>query len=136
ITGNEATIAEYFFDEVLRGLPAHVRSFLLDISILDTFTAELAEAVSGRPDARGILADLERRNAFVQPVAEFSAVYRFHRLFAELLLAQLLCAAPDRLGVLHRRAAAWFAERGQTAEAVGHAVKAADWDTATGIVIS
>jgi LuxR family maltose regulon positive regulatory protein len=135
ITGNEATIAEYFFDEVLRGQPAAVRSFLLDISILDTFTAELAEAVSGRADARAILAHLERRNAFVQPAAEFSAAYRFHRLFAELLLAQLLCAAPERLPPLHRRAAAWFAERGQTAEAIGHAVKADDWDTAATIVI-
>ncbi|MFB9356607.1 LuxR C-terminal-related transcriptional regulator [Actinoplanes nipponensis] len=135
ITGNEATIAEYFFDEVLRTQPAHVRSFLLDISILDTFSAELAEAVSGRADARGILADLERRNAFVQPSAEFSAVYRFHRLFAELLFAQLLCAAPERLRPLHRRAAAWFAERGQTVEAVSHAAKAADWDTAAEVVI-
>ena len=135
ITGNEATIAEYFFDEVLRIQPAYVRSFLLDISILDTFTAELAEAVSGRADARGILAGLERRNAFIQPVAEFSPVYRFHRLFAELLLAQLLCAAPDRLRQLHHRAAAWFDERGQTAEAIAHAVKAADWDTAAAIVI-
>ncbi|WP_233624480.1 LuxR C-terminal-related transcriptional regulator [Actinoplanes sp. ATCC 53533] len=134
ITGNEATIAEYFFDEVLRTQPAHVRSFLLDISILDTFTAELAEAVSGRADARGILAELERRNAFVQPTAEFSTVYRFHRLFAELLFAQLQCVAPERLRPLHRRAAAWFAERAQTAEAVGHAVKAADWDTATTVV--
>ncbi|MEU8610748.1 AAA family ATPase, partial [Actinoplanes sp. NPDC048791] len=116
ITGNEATIAEYFFDEVLRTQPAHVRSFLLDLSILDTFTAELAEAVTGRADARAILAELARCNAFVQPTAEFSAVYRFHRLFAELLCAQLLCAAPERLRPLHRRAADWFARRGQTVE--------------------
>jgi LuxR family transcriptional regulator, maltose regulon positive regulatory protein len=135
ITGNEATIAEYFVDEVLRVQPAHVRSFLLETSILETFTAELAEAVTGRADAWRILADLERRNAFVQPAAEFSAVYRFHRLFAELLGAQLMCAAPERLRELHRRAAAWFAERGQTAEAISHAVKGADWNTAAAIVI-
>ncbi|MEU8234751.1 LuxR C-terminal-related transcriptional regulator [Actinoplanes sp. NPDC048967] len=135
ITGNEATIAEYFFDEVLRTQPVHVRSFLLDISILETFTAELAEAVTGRADARAILAELARCNAFVQPTAEFSTVYRFHRLFAELLCAQLLCAAPERLRPLHRRAAGWFARRGQTVEAAGHAVKAADWDTAARVVI-
>ncbi|PRY30855.1 LuxR family maltose regulon positive regulatory protein [Pseudosporangium ferrugineum] len=135
ITGNEATIAEYFFDEVLRAQPAHVRSFLLEVSVLDTFTADLAEAVTGRTDARGILAELERRNAFVQRAAEFSAVYRFHRLFAELLGAQLLCVAPERLRPLHARAATWFAEREQTAEAVGHAVKAADWDAAAAIVV-
>ena len=126
ITGNEATIAEYFVDEVLRVQPPHVRSFLLEASILDTFTPELAEAVTGRADARRLLTDLERHNAFVQPASEYSASYRFHRLFAELLRAQLMCesirSAPLQL---HRRAAAWFAAQGQTTDAVSHAVKAA-----------
>ena len=135
ITGNEATIAEYFVDEVLRVQPAHVRLFLLETSVLDTFAADLAEAVTGRADTWRILADLERRNAFVQRTAEFSAVYRFHRLFAELLRAQLQCVAPERLHDLHRRAAAWYADRGQTVEAVAHAVKAADWDLAATIII-
>ena len=114
ITGNEATIGEYFIDEVLRIQPPHVRAFLLDISILDTFTPELAEAVTGRPDARRLLVDLERHNAFVQPAADFSTAYRFHRLFAELLRAQaqLMCEAPERTEELHRRAAVWFAGTG------------------------
>ena len=135
ITGNEATISEYFVDEVLRGLSPPVRSFLLEASVLDTFTPELAEAVTGRADAQRLLMDLERHNVFVQPAAEFSAAYRFHRLFAELLRAQLLCEAPARAAELHRHAAAWFAAQGQTFEAVHHAVKARDFSAAATIIV-
>jgi LuxR family maltose regulon positive regulatory protein len=135
IRGNEATIAEYFLDEVLQAQPPHIRQFLLETSILDTFTPELAEAVTGRSDARRLLVDLERRNAFVQPVAEYSAAYRFHRLFAELLRAQLRLEAPDHAPMLHRRAADWFTAQGQTVDAVSHAVKAGDWEAAAGITV-
>jgi LuxR family maltose regulon positive regulatory protein len=135
ITGNEATIAEYFVDEVLRVQPAHIRAFLLEISILDTFTSELAEAVTGRPDAHRLLAELARHNLFIQPVAEHSAAYRLHRLFAELLRAQLRCETPDCTTELHRRAAAWFMAQGQTGEAVSHAVRAQDWAAAATAVV-
>ena len=79
--------------------------------------------------------DLERRNAFVQPVAEYSTAYRFHRLFAELLRAQLRLEAPSHAPTLHRRAADWFAAQGQTVEAVSHAVKAGDWEAAATITV-
>jgi LuxR family maltose regulon positive regulatory protein len=135
ITGTESGVAAYLADEVLRVQPAHVRTFLLEASILDTFTPELAEAVTGRIDARRLLVHLQRHNAFVQPVAEYSTAYRFHRLFAELLRAQLLCEDPRRARELHSNAARWLAGRGQTAEAVGHAVQARDWPTAATIAV-
>ncbi|MEU8236253.1 LuxR C-terminal-related transcriptional regulator [Actinoplanes sp. NPDC048967] len=135
ITGTESGVAAYLADEVLRRQPAHVRSFLLEAGILDTFTPELAEAVTGRTDARRLLVDLQRRNAFVQPVAEYSTAYRFHPLFAELLRAQLLCEDPRRARELHSHAARRLAGRGQTADAVGHAVEARDWPAAATIAV-
>ena len=135
ITGNEATIAEYFVDEVLRIQPGHVRRFLLETSILDTFTPELAEAVTGRTDSRWLLAGLCRQNAFVQPAGDGLGAYRCHRLFAELLLAQLSREGRDRIPVLHRRAAIWFAGAGQITEAITHAAAAGDWALAASIVI-
>lgn len=135
ITGDEATIAEFFLDEVLRAQPAHVRTFLLETSILDTFTPELAEALTGRADARRMLAELARRNAFVRPVAHDATTYRCHRLFAELLRAQLTCEGRDRAARLHRRAADWLAAHGRTHDAIGHAVKALDWTRAATIAI-
>jgi LuxR family maltose regulon positive regulatory protein len=133
ITGNEATIAEYFVDEVLRIQPEHVRTFLLETSVLDTFTPELAAAVTGRADSRQLLTVLCRQNAFVQPAGDNA--YRCHRLFAELLQAQLAREAPERIPELHRRAAAWFAASGQLIEAVGHAATAGDWTLAASTVI-
>lgn len=135
ITGNEATIAEYFMDEVLSVQPPHVRAFLLETSILDTFTPELAEAVTGSTVARRLLPELARHNAFVQRVGAYSTAYRLHRLFAELLRAQLMCEAPERIAQLHRRAAAWFADQGQTVEAVSHSIKARDWAAAATVVV-
>ena len=135
ITGNEATIAEYFVDEVLRIQPAHVRTFLLETSILEIFTPELAEAVTGRVDARRLLAGLCRQNAFVQPAGDGLTAYRCHRLFAELLRAQLGREAPERIPSLHRLAAAWFAAAGQINEAIGHAVAAGDAALAATILV-
>ena len=113
ITGNEATIAEYFVDEVLRVQPRMSGLSYWRRASSTPSRPELAEAVTGRVDARPMLLDLERHNAFVQPAAEYSAAYRFHRLFAELLRAQLMCQPSEHTAELHRRAAAWFSEHGQ-----------------------
>ncbi|WP_345542039.1 AAA family ATPase, partial [Phytohabitans rumicis] len=135
-TGEEATIAEYFASEVLRAQPPQVRDFLLHTSVLGTFTPELAQALTGSPDAHRILADLEHRNAFVRRTGEEPHSYRYHRLFAELLRAQLAFEEPDQVPKLHYRAAAWLAEHGRTADAVAHAVQAGDWDTAAALLVA
>ncbi|GAA4941675.1 LuxR C-terminal-related transcriptional regulator [Actinoplanes utahensis] len=135
ISGDESTIAEYFIGEVLRRQPPETRRFLLETSVLDTFTPELAAAVTARPGASRMLAELTRENAFIQPVATGSTLYRYHRLFAELLRAQLAWSEPDEVALLHQRAAMWLAAHGHLAEAVGHAVQAGDWAGAAGMVI-
>ncbi|GIE47157.1 transcriptional regulator [Amorphoplanes nipponensis] len=135
MTGQDTGVAGYLTDEVLRVQPPDVQNFLLETSVLDTFTPELAEAVTGRADARRLLEHLQRRNAFVQPATEHSTTYRFHRLFAELLRARLRYENPLRASALHSHAARWLAARGRTVEAVGHAVQARDWAAAATIVV-
>ncbi|WP_328467679.1 LuxR C-terminal-related transcriptional regulator [Actinoplanes sp. NBC_00393] len=135
ISGNESTIAEYFVGEVLRLQTPEVRRFLLETSVLDTFTPELAAVVTARPDAYRMLTTLTRENAFIQPVGEGSEVYRYHRLFAELLRAQLAWTEPEEVAVLHGRAAVWLAEQGRLLEAVDHAVQGGDWGTAAAMVV-
>lgn len=135
IAGDDANIAEYFLGEVLSAQPPEIRDFLLRTSIVETFTPELAEALTQRGGARHILAVLERANAFVQPVADHSSVHRYHRLFAELLRAELAYQDPAEAVRLHRRAAAWFAAHGRTTEAIRHAVDAGDWEHACALLI-
>jgi LuxR family maltose regulon positive regulatory protein len=135
ISGDESTIAEYFVGEVLRLQTPEVRRFLLETSVLDTFTPALAAAVTERADASRLLSTLTRENAFIQPVGEGSDLYRYHRLFGELLRAQLAWAEPDEVPLLHARAAAWLSEQGRLADAVGHAARAGDWGTAAAMVV-
>jgi LuxR family maltose regulon positive regulatory protein len=135
IAGDDANIAEYFLGEVMSAQPPEIRGFLLRTSIVDAFTPELAEALTGRGGARHTLAVLERANAFVQPVARHSTVHRYHWLFAELLRAQLADEEPAEVPRLHQRAAAWFAAKGRTADAIRHAVDARDWEHASALVI-
>ncbi|MEU4215853.1 helix-turn-helix transcriptional regulator, partial [Actinoplanes sp. NPDC026623] len=135
IAGDDANIAEYFLGEVLSAQPPEIRDFVLRTSVVDDFTPDLADVLTGRHDARQILAALERANAFVQPVAERSTVHRYHRLFAELLRAQLTYEEPDQVPQLHRRAAAWFVAHGRAAEAIRHAVAAGDWEHACALVV-
>ena len=52
--------------------------------------------------------------------------YRYHHLFAELLRARLETEEPGTAPALHGRAAAWLADEGQIAEAIGHAIAAGD----------
>jgi LuxR family maltose regulon positive regulatory protein len=135
LTGQESTIAEYFVGEVLRFQPSAVRRFLLETSVLETFTSELAAAATGRADAGSMLDLLTRENAFIQPVGDGGGLYRYHHLFAELLRAQLICAEPERVALVHQRAAKWLAAHGRLTDAVAHCEHAGDWQSAATMVI-
>jgi LuxR family maltose regulon positive regulatory protein len=135
ISGDDTAIAEYFVGEVLRSQPAEVRRFLLETSVLDTFTPELAEAVTQGPHVRQILATLSRENAFICPAGDGER-FRYHRLFAELLLARLNWEQPEQVAGLHLRAAAWLAEQGAVTEAAAHAARAGEWAQAAAIVVA
>jgi LuxR family maltose regulon positive regulatory protein len=135
ITGDEPNIAGYFVGEVLRTQPAEVRGFLLETSILDHVTPELADLLTGRGDARHTLCELERENAFLHEVADQPATYRYHPLFRELLRARLAEEEPGWVAQLHRRAAAWYLAQGWTLEAIDHATRAGDWTFAAMLAV-
>jgi LuxR family transcriptional regulator, maltose regulon positive regulatory protein len=53
--------------------------------------------------------------------------FRYHDLFAQLLLGRLDRAEPGAIPALHQRASAWYLERGSADEAIGHALAAGDF---------
>jgi LuxR family maltose regulon positive regulatory protein len=54
--------------------------------------------------------------------------YRYHHLFAEVLRAYLTEEQPDRVSTLHRRASEWYELNGSPANAIRHALAAADFE--------
>jgi LuxR family maltose regulon positive regulatory protein len=129
--GSARFVDAYLWEEILQRRPEELRAFLLRAAILDRFSAELCEAVTGIAGAAELIRRCERDNLFVIPLDDRGGWYRFHQLFADALRDRLAQeAGDDAIGELHRRAARWLEDRGLLMEAVHHATAGRDWDRA------
>jgi LuxR family maltose regulon positive regulatory protein len=133
LIAEDSAVTGYLMDEVLGAQPPQVRDVLLCTSILDQVSVDAAVELAGDEQARGIFTDAARANAFIQPVG--SGWYRYHELFAEVLRLTLRRESPDRVALLHRRAARWHERSGLLTDAVRHAARAGDWQLAADLVI-
>ncbi|HYB15616.1 MAG TPA: LuxR C-terminal-related transcriptional regulator [Streptosporangiaceae bacterium] len=129
----DSALTGYLVDEVLNAQPPQVRDVLLSTSILKQVSADISVELVGDEQAAGILATLARTNAFVQPIG--SGWYRYHTLFAEMLRLKLRHEHPDRVTVLHARAASWYRRNGKLTDAVRHAALIGDWPLAADMVV-
>jgi len=135
-TGSHRFVLDYLVEEVVQRQPEHVRSFLLQTSILDRLCGPLCDAVrfgyaetsTGQQDGKGMLQALERGNLFVIPLDDERQWYRYHHLFADVLQAHLMAEQPELIPVLHRRASEWYEDNGSPADAVRHALAVSDFE--------
>jgi LuxR family maltose regulon positive regulatory protein len=133
-TGSHRYILDYLADEVLARQPEAVQAFLADTSILERLSGPLCDAIAGRSDSQAMLEGLERANLFVVPLDAERRWYRYHRLFADFLQVRQRQLEPERLSLLHRRAADWYEQNGLASDAVGHALAAKDFRLAARLI--
>lgn len=133
-TGGHRFIIDYLVEEVLQRQPERVRRFLLQTSVLGRLCGPLCQAVSGEDDAAGMLEALERNNLFVVPLDDQCQWYRYHHLFADMLRARLSKEQPEQALAGHRRASEWYERHALPADAIHHALAAADWERAARLV--
>jgi LuxR family maltose regulon positive regulatory protein len=131
---SDRSLADYLLGEVLDRQPADLRSFLLQTSIVDALSGDLADALTKGVGGAARLADLVRRNAMVTPVAGSGGWFTYHTLLRELLRAELGARRRDEVRTLHRRAASWLASHGRERDALHHARVADDSDLVARIV--
>ena len=129
-SGTDRAVAEYLLAEMLDRQPGEVQDLLLRTALLDRVNGELADLLTGRPGSERMLLDLEDANAFVVSLDPGRTWFRFHNLFADLLRLEARRRLPGDMPVLHRRAAAWFAQHGQVVNAVRHTQAAGAWPDA------
>lgn len=128
-------IVDYLLGEVLASLSEHDRDVILDLSVLDSFDADLAVAVTGRPDAAQRVRSLESRDLLLIPADDRGERYRFHQLLRELLVAELRWRAPGRDLALHAAAADHLESIGALPEAARHLVAAGEIDRAFRLIV-
>ncbi len=123
--GDQRFVADYLLSEVIGWLDPEIRSFVLRVSVLGRFTAELCDGVFDRSDSGSLLAELEHFDHFLVRT-ERGGWYRVHSLLAQLAELQLTAHEPGAVAETHRRAARWLRSKGLAVEAVDHAIAAGD----------
>ncbi|MGW6379329.1 LuxR C-terminal-related transcriptional regulator [Rhodococcus sp. NPDC055112] len=127
-SGDSRVVADYLVNEVLDGLAEAEREFVVETSIPDAFTVELAEALTGNRGSRDVLDTLEHSNFLVERVSGSPGWYRYHPLLREYLRAEVGRLGRHAVGDLERVAAGWFARSGDHVHALEHALHAGDDD--------
>ena len=125
-SGDDRLMAEYLRAEVLDRLSAEEVAFLTRTAVLDRMTGSLCDAVLGDTGSAEVLESLARSNLLLVPLDRQGAWYRYHRLFRDLLLAELQRREPALAPELHGRAAEWCAANGQPDAAIDHAQAGGD----------
>jgi LuxR family maltose regulon positive regulatory protein len=119
--GDELVIAEYVRDELLRSLPKRQLRFLTRTAILHELTPALCDEVMGSEGSASMLAKIARSNPLVVPLSGHGERYRYHRLFRDVLLAELGRVEPAMVPDLYGRAAAWSEAEGLLEDAIDYA---------------
>ncbi len=133
-SGGHRFVLDYLLEEVLSRQPDEVRHFLLRTSILQRLNADLCAAVTGKANIAVLLENLEHNNLFLIPLDAARYWYRYHHLFADLLLARLRVEEPTIISELHQRAAAWHEANDLPEEAIDYALAAGDYDHAARLI--
>ncbi|WP_313513606.1 LuxR C-terminal-related transcriptional regulator [Pseudomonas sp.] len=131
-SGAERTLADYLEEDVLDGLSRPLLAFLEQTSLLDEFSAELCNALTGRRDALDMLLRLQSEQLFVVALDERGEWFRYHPLFAEFLQGRL-----DKRGdsaTLLQAAARWCENNEQSERAIGYALRAKDYPHAADLL--
>lgn len=134
LTGDDRVMADYLRTEVLGQVPRGRVSFLTRTSVLDAVCGPLCDAVLGREGSAALLDDLAASNRLLVPLDRSGGWYRYHRLFRELLRAELARREPDVVEQIQVRAAAWCEANGQPEAAIRYAQDAGDVDRAVRLI--
>ncbi|MEJ8822614.1 LuxR C-terminal-related transcriptional regulator [Variovorax humicola] len=122
----------YLANDVVAHLPAELNDFIEQVSVCRRFNAELAEAITGRPDAAELIKRIEDENLLIYRVESEDRLpwYRFHPLFSDFLATCLARRGQPAIEMLHRRASQWFGAHDLLIEAVRHATLGGDLEFA------
>ncbi len=134
-SGSNRYILEYLIEEVLSRQSLAIRRFLLRASILDTLCGPLCDALMDQNNSQQILRQLQRENLFIIPLDDEGRWFRFHHLFIDLLgNIRRQEFSPEEIDGLNRQASQWYEQQGFIEEAVQHALRSEDVESAAALI--
>jgi LuxR family maltose regulon positive regulatory protein len=133
-TGDDRLMADYLRSELLSRVPRGRVSFLTRTSVLERMCGPLCDAVLGSTRSGRTLEALESSNLLLVPLDRRRHWYRYHKLFQQLLRAELDQREGAAVAQLHARAAAWCEANRLPEMAIDHAQAAGDTDQVARLV--
>ena len=134
--GAWAAVGDFLEQDVLRGIDADLRQFLVEISCVERFCVALCAHVTQHDQAAQMLRRAENAGLFIEPLDLTHEWYRLHPVFRTYLRHHLATHDTAILSAVHLRASNWFATHGQAALAFHHAMSGQDPALASGILES
>ncbi|WP_235871259.1 LuxR C-terminal-related transcriptional regulator [Rhodococcus spongiicola] len=123
-TGCQRAVADYLMEQVLDGQSEEVRQFLVKTSVPATFSAALAEELTGRADAHAIIDVLEHRNFLISRIETSPTQFRYHPLLRSYLRAEIGLLGRQAVAELEHVTARWYARLGDALPALEHGIAA------------
>jgi len=133
-SSSNRAIMDYLFEEVFEHLTEDIQSFLLETAVLYQLTGPLCDAVTGRNNSGTLLDTMRRNNLFLLSLDNEGRWYRYHPLFADLLLNNLKRSKPQLIPVLYERASLWYEQNGLTPLAIEHALMGQSFTLAASLI--
>ncbi len=115
--GGGSLLRDYVLRDVLADEPPDVIEVLTAAAVAPRVNASLAHALTGHPDAGGLLCRAEARGVFLSRRGG-DGWFGLHELVRQVLLADLASRSPRRLTELYGRAARWFEDAGDVVVAL------------------
>jgi LuxR family maltose regulon positive regulatory protein len=119
-------LLDFLRDEILADEAPETVRFLLRTAALEQMSAPLCDAVLKKTGSAAWLEKIASRNVFIVAERHRRGWYRYHPLFAEMLLFELRRREPDEDRGIRQRAAAWYADHNMPEQAVAHAFASND----------
>ncbi len=120
-------VRDYIREEFLDDFAPAVRNFLRRTSVVDTFTADLADELAGTADSAHLLELVSREQGFIKHEETAGrASYRYHPMVRAVLRAELECYAPGEVSDLVTTVGRWHTRHGRPMNAFECALAADD----------
>ncbi len=135
--GSNQLVTDYLLEEVFQHQTTDLQQFLMQSSLLDTFSSELCDQVFERKDSQIHIRELIRLNLFAVPLDDRDCWWRYQHLFRQMLRERMLRSiGHEELEKLHQRACNWYRKHGYIDEAISHALAGSDWERAVELIVN
>ena len=116
-------------------LPEKQREFLAVMGLADEFTVEMAQCITGDPDAGQILSLLTEQNAFVTRLPD-GATYRFHHMMKECAERHFLKMDTETQRLYWERFGIWYEQHRQYLHAIAAYRRSENYDALLRVIRS